>query len=1574
MTSAATKKAIKGIRAKLSDGENEGALYESTQLLKQLGEKDPEAPTVLAYRALALTHLERTDEAEKSYIQALKLQPGHPLATPGLKKLYTSQQKWEDLARLLETAVQTAYDAQVSAVISMRDTEKLTAAFQEVVEFRQKHGPEEALWSTLGLLVPSSPIVPLIMSSLIPAGTYVPLAVPTYPAPANAPPVKLPKPLPHVHHLAGSLTLVLLLLLRTQAQIHSVTEQKVKAGRLRLGAGTERDVRRRVDAEVLGGPLGSTLLSLLRDVAAHPSVDEAVRRDVEVQEFQYWKRLVEVIQPPEKAKPASKASAKTDTKQGAKIAPPASAKLPPKPSMIVGGRPASKDPSPERKPTATGLPVLPLFEDEPVTTVTKEEARQRADGLADGFVLLGVGGTAEEAWTWVLDGRDEPTIFYDIDLLHKFANTFPESTLTDFIDDYCRLFKLPLPKPDDDAAAKEHGEEKNKHKGRRGHKLKTNARARRKQRRMAGQKGELPEDVDEEEREELIASMTKLLARLKQSIFAQRVMARVAITDDDWVNAIAYAEQGRKVVKDVENVRGISLSNTWASLDAALGVALVPYYPPKHHNRATRLLDGVLKNSPGDYEARFAVGQIKETAQDWEGARAEFQTLLDQGGDDKEMVAAREELGWCLVNEGKLEEGRDVLESVVEIRDTRKEQEGKNDEAYPRARAWWRLGRTEWMIGDDESRKNAEQWFMASLRADASFAASYTALGICYAEAHSPPDTERALKCFQKAFELDATEADAARRLAYGYADEDEWAQVRAIATRVMEGEGGVEGVAGGAVVNPTGRFAPKNGWAWKALGSTEMHYKNYYKAIEAYQIALRAEPDDAGMWRMLGDAYVKSGRHLAGLKALEHALDLDPTMWMARYHIGEVHVQLGAYDAAIEAFEAVDAETHGSEVGVTAALAEATLALGRRAAAGGFRERSRAAYYAAIEYALTVLAAARAHRPWGWKLIGDACLQLAEHEADPAEMEKSAVVLQPVLEHLVADDEDRRSAVAGLGHASNLLQTAAGPQYTAKAAVFAMAYRVHLLKNEIRVANSSLYDLACALHELAVNTLVADERTAATKAAVSAIRLALERDAGDERLWNALGVICSAAGKQLAQHCFVVSLECYAKDPVVWTNLGYLYLSLDDRELANECFLKSQTLDPDYARAWFGQGLLAERDGERHQATGLFAHAVTLSAGSLLEADLALAVGSFSRFLAPGQRDTRPLQQPAFALRRYTHSHPRDVAAKHLYALVCERLGLADIAADALETAATLLEEEFETSESAEVESQYAIALCNLGRIDLAAGRYLPALTAFTNCAELAEGSADPQVVGLTVQARLGSALAHFWLGDMDKSLESFQSALDAAKNDPAVTDELVVLLARTLWSVGGEDARDAAKAHLMDLEHPDPSIKVVAALGAVGLASGDPDLVEAATAELNSAPAARRLAQDPEGTADMVQFANAIINIDQEVAVGALEEAAMLNPGAAGPRNRLAIGYIGSGKIQEAKALLRGVREAAVPDAVEATRLRGITNTLDGEEDTVELQKAVLLAPWDTAAWESLAWAKRAVQEVAGEVGAAE
>jgi superkiller protein 3 len=101
-----------------------------------------------------------------------------------------------------------------------------------------------------------------------------------------------------------------------------------------------------------------------------------------------------------------------------------------------------------------------------------------------------------------------------LDLLHKFAKTFPESPLTDFIDDYCRWFKLPLPEPEDEPET-EAGDEKVKEekktkkkpswwKKRKG----PNAKERRKARRQAGKEGVLAEDLDQEEKEELIASMT----------------------------------------------------------------------------------------------------------------------------------------------------------------------------------------------------------------------------------------------------------------------------------------------------------------------------------------------------------------------------------------------------------------------------------------------------------------------------------------------------------------------------------------------------------------------------------------------------------------------------------------------------------------------------------------------------------------------------------------------------------------------------------------------------------------------------------------------------------------------------------------------------------------------------------------------------------------------------------------------------------------------------------------------------------------------------------------------------------
>ncbi|WVO14451.1 hypothetical protein L204_102085 [Cryptococcus depauperatus] len=1527
------KKNLKSIRQHLADKKSESALYEATELLKSIGTDSPDAAQVLVFRGLALLQLKKNEEAEKSYLHAYQLEPTNPLAVVGLRKLYEQGGDWEKLARLFENQTQTAYDA--------KDSEILADALKSLLEIRAKHGPEEKLYSTLHLLLPSSPLVGLLQSLTPPKDSYVPVAIPKYPAAPDHVPI-LPSPLPHPVHLAGSLPLALIILIRTENAIHKKIGAIVENGRKRLKAGSESQVRKNVDREILGTE-GMKLIELYKEVGGHPQVDEVVRREVEIREFGIWKRLVaclpsvEVDKTEPDIKPTSNLTSMAKDKPSVELAEPS------------------------------------LFNSETTIIPTKKQALSYVNELADGFVLLGISSKgAEEGWTWVLEGKDEPTLFYDLDYLHKYIKAFPDSFMAVFIEDYCRWYKRPLPETEEDLVMDVPVDDESKKKQSKKSKGGNGAWAKRrvKRERMSGNYA--VEDVEQEEREGLISSMTRLVGNLKNSIFAHRVMSRIALQDKDWSNTINFSERGRKLLTTLEAERDTTLPNVKADLDTILGVSLVSSFPPKHHERATRLLKTVLKDYPSKVEARFARAQIYQYAGEWSKAREHFELILDQTEDEQERINTKEEIGWCLVNEGKLEEGREILEEVVETRDSKGEKE-KEEQGKVRARAWFRLGRTEWMIGDDESKSHAEDWFMASIRAYPDYASSYSSLGICYLSS-TPPDSERALKCFQRAFELDATQADSARRLAIGYADDDEWARVKAIALRVMESEGGLEGVAGGEVLNPKGRFAPHNGWAWKALGATEMHYKNFTKAAEAFQIALRADPEDVSMWVMLGESYVKCGRHMAGLKALNYALTLDPGNWRALYDIGQTQCQLGAFSIAIEAYQKILDMTKGEEIGVIAALAEANLSLGRQTGAGGFRERSRRAFHRSIEMAMNVLKVARSHKNWAWKVIGDATYELSVQESNIEEAQDSFGVIQSVLQYLIEDDADRRSSVPGIGHAANLLQDAISTTTSLQTSVFAFAYRAYLLKNEPRMANSALYDYACALHTFANKSVDGEKKKHSLKTAISVVRTALDRDAGDEKLWNALGVICASVGPQLAQHAFVVSLELYSKDPIVWVNLGYLYLRLNDYELANQCFLKGQVMDPDYARAWFGQGLLAEKNGDKEHAQALFAHSVTLSAQSLLEADLALAASIFSHLLSssawvdPGLL----LHQPAFALKQYCHQRPDDFAAFHLYALICERLGLVQEAVSSLERATAILEDEFERAESSNIENLYAIALCNLGRVRFSAGKYSESLDTLENCWELIATSNNPGSAALRAQCKGLQGLSYYWFGQIDQSLDALQKSLDEATQSQSrdVKEEVAVLLSRTLWGLGGEEAEEIAKASLMEcLSLEKPLLSVISTLAAIAYMSEDGDLMEAIQSELLSRPLSERL-QDPFDQSDLVLYLYAVLEGRKEDALKMLEDAFRAAPASGRIRNRLSKAYIKSGKTKEALEVISqevcSEKGAVAEVKAEEDRLRGIAELSEGHaKGTRRIARSVMLAPWEDEGWWTLAWGKKVTEE---------
>lgn len=74
---------------------------------------------------------------------------------------------------------------------------------------------------------------------------------------------------------------------------------------------------------------------------------------------------------------------------------------------------------------------------------------------------------------------------------------------------------------------------------------------------------------------------------------------------------------------------------------------------------------------------------------------------------------------------------------------------------------------------------------MSSLKHSPVYAPSYSSLGVYYADISH--DEDRAAKCFHKAFELDATASEAARRLAMTFANSQDWELAEVIASRNVE-------------------------------------------------------------------------------------------------------------------------------------------------------------------------------------------------------------------------------------------------------------------------------------------------------------------------------------------------------------------------------------------------------------------------------------------------------------------------------------------------------------------------------------------------------------------------------------------------------------------------------------------------------------------------------------------------------------------------------------------------------------------------------------------------------------------
>ncbi len=96
----------------------------------------------------------------------------------------------------------------------------------------------------------------------------------------------------------------------------------------------------------------------------------------------------------------------------------------------------------------------------------------------------------------------------------------------------------------------------------------------------------------------------------------------------------------------------------------------------------------------------------------------------------------------------------------------------------------------------------------------------------------------------------------------------------------------------------------PGNGAAWFGLGSAYDKDGQFVKAIEAYQQALRTNPEFASAWINLGIAYDEVGQPAKAIEAYQQALRIDPEDADAWYNLGNAYGKAGQSAKAIEAYQ----------------------------------------------------------------------------------------------------------------------------------------------------------------------------------------------------------------------------------------------------------------------------------------------------------------------------------------------------------------------------------------------------------------------------------------------------------------------------------------------------------------------------------------------------------------------------------------------------------------------------------------------------------------------------------------------
>lgn len=1151
----------------------------------------------------------------------------------------------------------------------------------------------------------------------------------------------------------------------------------------------------------------------------------------------------------------------------------------------------------------------------------KSERRERVQNLSQGLVILK--HPFALAWKITLEWKDVNELGdLDSGLLTEYIVHFPDDGLSKVLRGYLESEINPFPKT-----------------------------------RTTLEESQEDKDDPPMSSEDRLILMTEGIDESSMSLLSHRVMGEYFLYLNEHESAVAISRQAKVQLQRESHVSGLSLANTADAIDIVLATALVQYKAPRHHPEARELFDNVLLHNPTHTAALIGVGLILEEREDYLGAVDFLEQALKRTPDPK----IRAEIAWCRALLGDYDASIDELEACLPNM-----QGSESRMKTLRSQTLHRIGVCLWERDTSKAarkdRSGAYARFLSSLQTDVNNAPAYTSLGVYYADYGK--DRNRARKCFQKAFELSASEVGAAERLARSFASSGEWELVEAVAQRVIE-SGRVSSIHHVDEINP-GLRQKGISWPFAALGVVQLNQQDYVKSVFSFQSALRSSPQDYHSWVGLGESYHNSGRYVAATRAFEQAQKVTSRTqsgdvqdnWFCSYMLANVKRELGDFENAVVEYREV-LLARPKEFGVSIALLQTLIESSWRSVELGFFGRAATLATEAVDVASDI-SEFRNDAFDLWKAIGDACsiFSYAQVYAKDLPGQKIRALLDAGVrleEYAILSDLD------GINE-DVLRRPPAGTDFLQ----FSMQAAILANKRAIRVCANDFYARAIAWYNLGWTEYRAHVHASGNansaskmplgflKASVQCFKRAIELEAGNAEFWNSLGIVTTTLNPKVSQHSFVRSLHLNDRSARVWTNLGTLYLIQHDFQLANEAFTRAQATDPDYSHAWVGQGILATQLGETGEAHTILTHAFDIATSSSMIVKKQYALSAFDHLLSsPSSLSTTNVLQPSLALGQLRCQQPVDFAFQHLSSLFAERTGDFSFAVQTLGKICLELETEYETSESSTVLMRFSQAKSELSRVELAEQNFVSAAENAETALDLSAG--DESQGGahrkLRLSAHMTAGLAYYYQGSMDLALDMFRNALQETQGDP----DIICLLAQVLWAKGGDEERTVAREQLLDCVKKFPShFEAITLLGVMAVLEEDLDVIEAISMDLHSLQARDNLTLQQQR--QITQLVAAIATLqpgkegEESSRLSAATTAVMLSPSQ--PQGWTQLAGLGN-EIHPAEMAILTAAKAVPPGG--SLSAEDLCKAYAGTNQLGDAQRAIMVAPWISEGWNS-------------------